>query len=105
MKRMNGAGTCGAPLHRCCSWRVAGSFSCLGLLATFSISISGMFSICRIDALTLDAEGQVVILWSDFPHMHIGCSHVVSLLPQVLVYHWALVTDHVGRVVVGYSVN
>src|SRR5260370_1018434 len=69
MKRRNGAGTCGATLHRHCLWRVAGLFSCLGSLAMFSIGISGTFSVCRIDALTLDAEGQVVILWSDFPHI------------------------------------
>src|SRR5260370_18221479 len=51
------------------TWRVANSFSCLGSLTTFSISISGVFSIWRMDALTFDAEGQVVILWSAFPHI------------------------------------
>ena len=69
MKVRSGAGTCGATLHWCWTWRVAESFSCLESLAMFSVGISVAFSVCRMEARTLDAEGQVVMLWSAFPHI------------------------------------
>jgi len=59
--------TYGATLHQHWTWRVASSFSCLGLVGL--TSNGGDSSVCNVDALTFIVTRQVVTLWSALPHL------------------------------------
>ena len=69
MEGEGSAGTYRATLHRCWTWRVADSFSCLTSVGLVSIGGPNASFSCSMAALTLVAKGQVVILWSAFPHI------------------------------------
>ena len=69
MEGEGSTGTYRATLHWHWTWRVADSFSCLTLVGLVSIGGPNASFSCSMAALTLVAEGQVVILWSAFPHI------------------------------------
>src|SRR5260370_5429303 len=103
MEGKKGASTYGATLHRSWTWRVAGSFSCLGQMARL-LMVEVPLSVMLMSQPSL-VPGKLLLCGQLCCTSDIGCFHNNGSFLLVSTFHQGPGVIHVGGVLTGWFVR